>query len=112
MIRLSSFLVTATALFAAKTMAACPYPDDVAIPDGSTASEAEMLDGQKNVKAYIADMEDYLECLDEEAAALGDNATEDQDAMHVKRHNAAVEAMEKVAASFNEQIRSYKSRAN
>ena len=31
--------------------------------------------------------------------------------MHVKRHNAAVDAMEKVAASFNEQIRSYKARA-
>lgn len=113
MIRLRSFLVTAAAVtFATSGMAACPYPDDVSIPDGSTASEAEMLDGQKMVKAYMAQMEEYLECLDEEAGSLGEEESEDQKAMHVKRHNAAVEAMEKVAASFNEQIRSYKARAN
>lgn len=113
MFRIRSFsIAAAAALFAAPAMAACPYPDDVNIPDGSTASEAEMLDGQKTVKAYMAQMEEYLECLDEESAALGDNESDDQQAMHVKRHNAAVEAMEKVAASFNEQIRSYKARAN
>jgi len=113
MIKLQSFLVAVAAvLFATSGMAACPYPDDVSIPDGSTASEAEMLDGQKTVKAYMAEMEEYLECLDAESVALGENETEDQQAMHVKRHNAAVEAMEKVAASFNEQIRSYKARAN
>jgi hypothetical protein len=113
MFRFRSFsIAAAAALLAMPGMAACPYPDDVSIPDGSTASEAEMLDGQKMVKAYMAEMEDYLECLDEESAALGENETEDQQAMHVKRHNAAVDAMEKVAASFNEQIRSYKARAN
>lgn len=113
MIRLRSFLVAATAvLIATPGLGACPYPDDINIPDGSTASESEMLDGQKMVKSYIADMEEYLECLDEESTALGDSESEDQKAMHVKRHNAAVEAMEKVAASFNEQIRSYKARAN
>ena len=113
MIRFRSFRMTATAvMFATPGMAACPYPDDVSIPDGSTASEAEMLDGQKLVKAYMAEMDEYLTCLDEESTALGDDQTDDQRAMHVKRHNAAVDAMEKVAASFNEQIRSYKARAN
>ena len=106
------FTAAGAVLITTPGMAACPYPDDVRIPDGSTATEAEMLDGQKLVKAYIADMEEYLECLDQEASALGDSETEDQKAMHVKRHNAAVAAMEKVAASFNEQIRSYKARAD
>jgi len=113
MIKLRSFLMAGAAvMFTTPGMAACPYPDDVSIPDGSTATESEMLDGQKMVKAYMAEMDEYLECLDEESTALGENETEDQAAMHVKRHNAAVDAMEKVAASFNEQIRSYKARAN
>ena len=30
--------------------------------------------------------------------------------MHTQRHNAAVDAMEQVAASFNKQIRSFKAR--
>ena len=113
MIGLRSFLMTAAAVvFTTPGMAACPYPDDVSIPDGSTATESEMLDGQKLVKAYMAQMEEYLECLDDESNSLGDTESDDQKAMHVKRHNAAIDAMEKVAASFNEQIRSYKARAN
>ena len=48
MIRLRSFLVTAAAVMLATTgMAACPYPDDISIPDGSTASEARCSTGKK-----------------------------------------------------------------
>jgi len=113
MTNLLRFLATACAvILATPAMAACPYPEDIKVPDGSKASEAEMLDGQKLVKAYMANMEAYLECLDTESTARVEEETDDQKAMHVKRHNAAVDAMEQVAASFNEQIRSYKARAN
>ena len=113
MINLRRYLATACAvLFATPAMAACPYPDDIQVPDGSKASEAEMIDGQTLVKSYMAEMENYLECLDKESSARTEEETDDQKAMHVKRHNAAVDAMEQVAASFNEQIRAYKARAN
>ncbi|RMF97873.1 MAG: hypothetical protein D6727_04500 [Gammaproteobacteria bacterium] len=102
---LTAWLLTAPAI----TLGACPYPEDVDIPDGSAATEQEMLAAQKQVKAYIADMEAYLKCLDEEEAALGEEVTPEQRALHVSRHNAAVDAMEQVAAQFNEQIRAYKS---
>ncbi len=113
MINLRISLTTSCAvLFATPAMAACPYPDDIQVPDGSKASEAKMLDGQQLVKSYMAEMEKYLECLDKESSARAEEESADQKAMHVKRHNAAVEAMEQVAASFNEQIRAYKARAN
>ena len=36
-------------------------------------------------------------------------ATGEEKVLHVKRHNAAVEAMETVAARFNEEVRAFKS---
>ena len=110
MIRLrASFLAAIVAAFGHGVVAAaCPYPDDVEVPDGSSATEQDMLSGQKRVKAYMAEMEDYLKCLDDESMALGDAVTDEQRQLHVDRHNAAVEAMESVANAFNEQIRAYK----
>ena len=110
MIRLrASFLAAIVAAFGHGVVAAaCPYPAAVDVPNGSSASEDEMLSGQKRVKAYMAEMEDYLKCLDDEAVALGDAVTDEQRQLHVDRHNAAVEAMEQVANAFNEQIRAYK----
>jgi hypothetical protein len=109
MFRLSSLLIAgASALVSIQAGAACAYPDEPQIPDGATATEQQMVGGQQVVKAYMAEMEGYLTCLDKEAAALGDAETEEQRALHTSRHNAAVDQMEKVANSFNEQIRAFK----
>lgn len=101
-------LAAALSLLGSMAHAACEYPDAVAIPDGATASEQEMLDAQGNVKAYMEKMQAYLACMDQEAEDLGDTETDEQKALHAKRHNAAVTAMEEVAAAFNEQVRQYK----
>lgn len=76
-----------------------------------------MIAGQKAVKQYMADMESYLACLTEEnvAAAVEDEDPEvaaQRDELHTKRHNAAVEEMELLAARFNEQVRAYKGRSD
>lgn len=90
-------------------VAACEYPADVALPDGAKSSEAEMNAGAAVVKKYIAEMEGYLACLDAEEAALPvEEQTPETKAMHIKRHNAAVDAMEATAGRFNEQIKAYK----
>jgi hypothetical protein len=101
-------LISVAILSATSASAACNYPQDISVPDGSQASEDEMLAAQKSVKAYMADMEGYLKCLDDESATLGDAESEEQRAMHVQRHNAAIDAMERVANNFNDQIRAYK----
>ncbi len=105
-------LLIATSAMAGPAFADCGYPQDVSIPDGAAASEAEMVEGQKGVKGYMAEMDEYLKCLDEKSAALGEEITEEDRLMHVKKHNAAVDAMEQVAANFNEQIRAFKAKNN
>ncbi len=94
---------------------ACDYPTRVDIPDGATASKDDMLAGQQAVKAYMSAMEEYLACIEreeEDTLAGMPDITEEERAKRgaalVKKHNAAVEEMEIVAARFNEAVRAYK----
>ncbi len=50
--------------------AACPYPENVIVPDGATATTDDMENGQTRIKQYMAEMEAYLDCLDQEEANL------------------------------------------
>lgn len=94
---------------------ACEYPESAEIPNGSTATREEMLAGQQAVKDYIAAMEEYIVCIEEEEQATLETLPELSDEDHVSReraltmkHNAAVEEMELVAARFNEEVRIYR----
>lgn len=106
--------------FAAAAQAECVYPEQsVEMPDGTTATKEEMVAAQKAVKAYIADMEDYLDCLKEEhAAAVAEAGDVDEEvaakreAMFTKRHDAAVDQMHLIGARFNEQVRAYKGQSD
>ncbi len=106
----------AAILFAPPALA-CDYPQRVSIPNGSSATKDEMVAGQKGVKQFMANMEQYLACI-EDKDEQNDASVEEpnliveaqREEMLVKKHNAAVEDMEKIAAQFNEEVRSYKSR--
>jgi polyisoprenoid-binding protein YceI len=102
-------MVLAAALLAPAAQAACEYPADVKIPDGTSATQEEITAASASVKKYLADMEAYTACLDAEAAAVPvEQQTPEIKAMHVKRYNAAVDAMEATANAFNEQLRTFK----
>ncbi|HZX24242.1 MAG TPA: hypothetical protein VFF18_11940 [Woeseiaceae bacterium] len=109
-------VVLGLAGFAAAAQAECVYPEqNVDMPNGTTATQEEMIAAQKAVKAYMADMEAYLACLKEEHAAAAAEAGDvdeevaaKRDAMFTKRHDAAVDQMHLVGARFNEQVRAYK----
>jgi hypothetical protein len=88
--------------------AACTYPAEVVIPDGRTATKEQMMAASAAVKEYMAKVDEYLACLDKEEADLGDAVTEEQKQIHTSRHNAAVDALNAVAARYNEQVREYK----
>lgn len=99
----------------APAVLACDYPERVSIPNGNSATKEEMVAGQKGVKKYMADMEAYLACIEEEDEQRRAGIEEpdpiveaQRDEMIVKKHNAAVEEMERVAAHFNEEVRAYK----
>ena len=101
-------------IFLAQAALACDYPQRADVPNGLTATKEEMIAGQKGVKAYMADMEAYLSCIEAEEAqavlALGetDEETKRQRAdMFNKKYNAAVEEMNLVAEEFNIQVRAY-----
>jgi cyclophilin family peptidyl-prolyl cis-trans isomerase len=92
----------------AELLAACAPPAVPALPDARTASRAEMLASQRQVREFVAAGEAYLACLaeiidDEERSGALRNAA-------VEEHNRMVVAMEQIAAGFNEQIRIFESR--
>jgi hypothetical protein len=102
-------LVLGLALAAGPAAAGCTYPAPVPVPDGRNAASGEMAAAQRQVQAYVATMQQYLDCLGREEGALPEaERTPAARALTVKRHNAAVEAMERLAAQFNEQVRAYK----
>ena len=106
-------------LTAVAANAECSYPKAPAgLPDGTTATQEEMVTGMKAIKEYNAQVTSYLSCLEGEMntrnEAAGPDAPADQveqiKAIHTKRHNAAVEELESTASRFNEQVKVYKSR--
>lgn len=111
-------IIFATAfLFSMQSGLACDYPARVSIANGATATKEEMIDSQRDVKAFVADMEEYLDCMVEEEKAarsmIQDIQPEDEqqrEDMLNKKYNAAVEEMEKVAAQFNAEVQVYKGR--
>jgi hypothetical protein len=75
------------------------------IPDGNSASEQEMITAMQTLKEYNADVETYLKCLEFETKQ-NRLSPGDQE----KMHNNAVDTMQKVAAKFNEQVRTFKAK--
>ncbi len=80
----------------------------VTIPDGKTATKDALLAAQAQVKTYMAAMNDYLACVDNEMTAKGDDAPAEYKSLMVSRHNSAVSEMESVASAFNDQVKAYK----
>lgn len=106
-------------LMAGAANAECVYPKEPSnTPDGATATQDQMVEGMKAVKEYNSQVTAYLSCLEQEMnariEAAGPDAPAEQveqiKAIHTKRHNAAVEALEQHAARFNEQVKTFKNR--
>lgn len=109
MTRTAPLLIAAALLTAPQLVAAaCSYPPEIDIPNGQTATEAEMRAAGGAIKDYMAAVDSYLACLDDEEKALGDAVTDEQKQVHTAKHNAAVDALNAVAARYNEQVRAFK----
>ena len=79
-------VMTATLLFAAPVLGlACDYPDRPTLPDGSTASKEDMIAAQSDVKAFLAAVDEYLDCIEQEEkdaiAALPEIDESDEEAV-------------------------------
>lgn len=101
-------------LLASSAFADCAKPPDPAAPpDGTSASKAQMLAAQQQMKAYDAGVTTYTQCVDAAAArilaqyqgfASGSelNAVKSLD---VKVHNDAVDQDTRLVGRFNQQLR-------
>ncbi|HEV2272019.1 MAG TPA: hypothetical protein VGR92_21410 [Steroidobacteraceae bacterium] len=115
---LAAVAIAATVL-APAAYADCSYPQAPShIPDGSTATMAEMLAGQKAVQSYNEAMTAYLSCIklerDSRVAAAGDKLTKKQkqelEAIEIQKNNAAVDQLHAVADQFNAQVKIFKAK--
>jgi len=114
---ITKFAISAVTIFTAPFALACDYPHRADVPDGTTASKEEMIDGQRGIKTYMGAMETYLSCIEaaeQETVAGADDVDEDSKQQRIemfnKKYNAAVEEMNLVAEEFNHQVRAYKER--
>lgn len=99
----AAMLAVAAFGFVGAAHAECTLKDAPVLPDGASAAEADMVAAQQSVKAYVAETQEYLACLEFEGKgrAGGD---------WTKKYNDASTRMEKLAAEFNKQLRAFKSK--
>lgn len=105
--------VLAFAFVAVSAQAECPFPKAPAsIPDGKTASEAEMVAAMQAFKAYNDEVTSFGTCLEQETKdkAAGTAQLMQLKTMQAKKHNAAVGELQAKAKVFNEQVRIFKSK--
>lgn len=115
---ITTSLIFAALLLSAPLAHACDYPQRVGVPNGSTATKEEMIEGQRGIKDYLAAMDEYLACIEaaEQDTVAGidepdEDAKQQRIEMFNKKYNAAVQEMNLVAEEFNLQVRAYKDRS-
>ena len=108
-------IVAASALFAFPALVlACEYPERPTLPDGGTASKDEMIAAQTTVKAFLAAVDEYLTCIEQEekdAIEAMENPDEEtikrRDELLSKRFDAANEEKFLFGEKWNQQVRAY-----
>jgi len=119
--KLSTTLLALPLLLAcgAAAEAACVYPQaPQSLPNGTQATKEEMLAAQAVVKEYKTNVEElYLPCLEQEksaAVAALDNMDAEYtakvaaiDAVHAKKHNAALDELTALVNRWAEERKAY-----
>jgi hypothetical protein len=118
--KLSTALLALPLLFACVAAdAACVYPQaPQSLPNGTQATKEEMLAAQAQVKDYSKNVQEvYLPCLEQEktaSIAALDNMDPEYtakvaaiDAVHAKKHNAALDELTALAGRWNEERKAF-----
>lgn len=121
MMKLSTALAIVPFLLATGVAAeaACVYPQaPQTLPNGNSATKEEMLAAQGLVKEYVKSVQEtYLPCLQKEeddAVAALDNMDPEYtnkktalDAIHAKKHNAALDELQAFVDRWNAEKKAY-----
>jgi len=111
---LIKFLVISAVLSVPAMSFACDYPERPALPDGTTAAKEDMIAAQSSVKDFLAAVDEYLTCIEQEekaAIAAMDSPDEEtlkrRDDLLAKRFDAANEEKFLFGEQWNQQVRAY-----
>lgn len=110
-LKLATALAVAVASWSAQ--AECIYPKAPAtIPNGATATEAEMVAAMNAFKTYNDEVTAFGSCLEEETKSKASSTAQlmQMKTMQVKKQNAAVAELQEKAKAFNEQVRIFKAK--
>jgi len=88
----------------------CSFPEIPVVPDGGTASEAEMGQAGAEVRDFVAATQGALECLAVAEAEMQEQLSEEQQAELVALYNTGVDQMTAVAENYNQQVREFRAR--
>ena len=104
---IGSFSLTQTVI------ADCNFPNmNINFPNGSKASEQEMIETQKKVKAAQGGLIIYRECLDKELSSISQELENypEIERISIDRYNSSVEAEQELATSWSESVKAFKSK--
>lgn len=111
---LIKFLVVSIVFSLPVISLACDYPERPTLPNGGTAAKEDMIAAQSAVKGFLAAVDEYLTCIEqEEKAAIEamDNPDEEtierRDDLLAKRFDAANEEKFMFGEQWNQQVRAY-----
>ncbi len=94
-------------------IADCNFPNmNINFPNGSKASEQEMIETQKKVNAAQGGLIIYRECLDKELSSISQELENypEIERISIDRYNSSVEAEQELAASWSEAVKAFKTK--
>ena len=95
---------------AARVTDKCTFPQQPAIPDGDTATEAELIEAREKMMTYLEEGQAFNDCLHEVEATWTEEEKKEKSPYIVQFHNRMVDNMHEVAELFNTALRAFKAR--
>ena len=106
-------LIVGSLSFIQTVIADCNFPNmNINFPNGSKASEQEMIETQKKVKVAQDGLIAYRECLDKELNSISTELENypEIERISIDRYNSSVEAEQELATSWGESVKAFKAK--
>ena len=94
-------------------IADCDFPNmNINFPNGSKASEQDMIEAQQKVNVAQSGLITYRECLDKELSSISQELENYPEIERISfdRYNSSVEAEQELATSWSESVKAYQTK--
>ncbi|MBT8445630.1 MAG: hypothetical protein HKO62_04440 [Gammaproteobacteria bacterium] len=103
-------VVAVSPVFAAELAGDCKQPPGPVIPDGSAATEEQLIQAQTDVKHFLGEADVYLACLKKAESGLDPETEEHRRHALTTAHNEMVDQMHLIGDEFNVAVRRFNNR--